>query len=198
MGTTVNGALSHIWDLWNNPRMGWLVKLACLWLPLLAFNWILWVKKTELEQYGTLGYVGLFVVATLSSATLMVPGPSLLTVLMAGAVYHPLIVGLIMGFGSALGEITGYLAGVAGQGAASKSRIYVVVERWMREWGFITLFLLAATPTVFFDIAGIVAGATRYDLTRFVLAAVLGKIVRFTAGAYLGMAGIEYLSSLLK
>ena len=50
------------------------------------------------------------------------------------------------------------------------------------------IFLLGIIPNFFFDIGGMVAGATRMPLWRFILAAWLGKSIRLTIVAMSGSA----------
>ena len=56
--------------------------------------------------------------------------------------------------------------------------------RWLRpkfqRWGVIAIFVLAAIPNPIFDIGGILAGMARMAWWKFLLAAILGKTVRFT------------------
>ena len=50
------------------------------------------------------------------------------------------------------------------------------------------IFLLGVVPNFFFDIGGMVAGATRMSVWRFILAAWLGKSIRLTIVAMTGSA----------
>jgi membrane protein YqaA with SNARE-associated domain len=56
----------------------------------------------------------------------------------------------------------------------------------MDHFGFLTLYALSAIPNVFFEVAGLTAGATRYPFTRFMVAVVSGKITRGLLLAYVG------------
>jgi membrane protein YqaA with SNARE-associated domain len=56
----------------------------------------------------------------------------------------------------------------------------------MDHFGFLTLYALSAIPIVFFEVAGLTAGATRYPFTRFMVAVVSGKITRGLLLAYVG------------
>ena len=52
---------------------------------------------------------------------------------------------------------------------------------------------MAAIPNPFFDIAGMIAGATRIGLLRFVLASWPGLLIKNIAFAWAGVAGLQLL-----
>jgi uncharacterized membrane protein YdjX (TVP38/TMEM64 family) len=59
----------------------------------------------------------------------------------------------------------------------------------MLKYGDLTIFLLALIPNPLFDIAGMVAGALKMPMWRFLLWVWLGKCIKMLAFA-LGGAGI--------
>jgi uncharacterized membrane protein YdjX (TVP38/TMEM64 family) len=65
-------------------------------------------RIAEFERYG---YFGIFVVALLANATVLIPAPGLAIISAMGSVFNPLGVGLAAGTGGAIGELSGYLAG---------------------------------------------------------------------------------------
>ncbi|MCC7371170.1 MAG: VTT domain-containing protein [Chloroflexi bacterium] len=142
----------------------------------------------ELRRYGALAYPILFVLQTLFSATLFLPAPGMAIVAAAGTVLDPLWVGIIAGLGSATGELSGYVLGYYGRRAVptDNSRVWRLAERAFRNWGFLSLILLAAIPNPVFDAMGILAGGLRYPLGRFWLATAAGKILKFLCTAYGG------------
>ena len=81
---------------------------------------------------------------------------------------------------------TGYIAGLGGSSLAQRSRFYPRVERWVRSWGLLTIFVLAVIPGPMFDLAGIAAGTLRVPFRRFLLACLIGKVLRFIAVAWAG------------
>jgi len=98
------------------------------------------------------------------------------------------LVGIAGGIGAGVGEITGYMVGAGGGELLDKVRCtnaWVCAHQWITKHGFLTLFLVAATPNPFFDAAGIVAGSLSYPLGKFWLATTLGKCVKYTALALL-------------
>ena len=105
-----------------------------------------------------LGYLGVFVIAVLGNATVILPVPGLAVVFAGGGVLNPLVVGLIAGVGEPLGELTGYLAGYGGSVVAENREWYERIRRWMERRGFVTLLVLSAVPNPLFDLAGMAAG----------------------------------------
>lgn len=139
------------------------------------------------SRLGSYGYLGVFLLVLLSSATIVLPSPAVGVALAAGkAGLNPWAVGGLSGIAAGLGEITGYLAGLGGNALAERSRFYPRVERWVREWGLLTIFVLAVIPSPIFDLAGIAAGAMRVPFLRFLIACMLGKTVRFVMLAWIG------------
>lgn len=170
----------------GRKEMGALVVALLFILLVYNINPSEWIK----ENMETLGYGGVFLLMFLSSATIVLPVPGLAGVVVAGAFLNPILVGVFGGLGSALGEITGYVAGWGGKVVVEKGkrRMYNRIKGWMRRNGFLTIFLSAAFPNPFFDIAGVAAGALDYPFWKFLLACSLGKILKCTILAYLGYA----------
>lgn len=142
-------------------------------------------RLAELQTYG---YLGVFVIAILGNATIILPVPGIAVVFVGGGVLNPLIVGLIAGIGEPLGELTGYLAGYGGSAVVEDRERYEHIRRWMERRGFLTLFVLAVVPNPLFDLAGMAAGMLRYPVAKFLLACWLGKTIKAVAIAYLGLA----------
>jgi membrane protein YqaA with SNARE-associated domain len=145
----------------------------------------------DLEAYG---YVGVFVISIFLNATLIIPVSNMTVIIAMGATLSsPLIVGLVGGIGAGIGEMTGYLAGISGRGlVVTKSKMYNRVERWVKRWGWIAIFVLSMFPFLF-DIAGIIAGAMRMPVWKFFLATWLGRTVTYVTVAYLASLGIKVL-----
>ena len=98
---------------------------------------------------------------------------------------NPVIVGIVAGIGQTLGEMTGYMAGYSGQGLVNRSKTYDRVEGWMKRnefMGELVVFVLALIPNPFFDAAGMAAGALRFPVWKYLLAAGAGKVIKITVG----------------
>ncbi len=140
-------------------------------------------KVESLEEYG---YLGAFLISLVTTATIILPVPGIVLIVGLGAVYDPVLIGLAAGAGSALGEITGYMAGFSGQVVFEKSRIYMRLERWMKRRGAIVILVLSFVPNPFFDLAGAAAGVLKYPLWRFLVFCFAGKTLRYILVAAFG------------
>lgn len=135
--------------------------------------------RHEMRGLGQLGYPGVFIISLLSSATLFVPAPGFIAVFALGAVLNPLLVGIIAGAGAALGESTGYFAGLGGKAVIEDRPIYQRFHRWITRYGPFAILVMAALPNPVFDIGGIIAGVSGMPLWQFILATWMGKSIRF-------------------
>ncbi len=143
-------------------------------------------KVQDLQRYG---YIGIFLFSILSNATIIFPLPGVVFTTAMGAVFNPLWVALAAGAGAAIGELSGYLAGVSGQIFLQNTEREQKVQAWMQKNGAWTILVLAFVPNPLFDIAGIVAGSMKVPLWKFLLLCSVGKIGKMLAFSYLG-AGI--------
>ncbi len=155
------------------------------------------VWRRQLSSVHAYGYPGLFLVNLIGNATLFLPAPVLIVVFAAGSSFVPVLVGLSAGSGAALGELTGYLAGFSGSAVVENQVRYARIRRWMERWGLWVVFVLSLIPNPLFDAAGILSGALRVPLPRFLLACWAGKVVKMTAIAYMGGQAVGLFEQLI-
>jgi len=163
--------------------------LAILFSLLITALVFLFNPAVQIQQsLGDWGYLGIFLVMLVSSATVILPAPGLLAALAAGASYNFVLVGIAAGLGSALGELTGYMFGYGSRDLlkAEKNKLYLQIRDWTKTNGFLVIFVFSLIPNPAFDIAGIAAGTLNYPWQRFLLSCALGKIIKFIVVAYLG------------
>jgi len=164
----------------------------------IALTASIFVFRDQLESLKTYGYLGAFLIALITSATVILPAPGIVLIVALGAVhdpvtgpvYNPVLLGLAAGAGSALGEITGYMAGYSGQVAVENRQTYQRLEGWMRRRGFLVILVLSFVPNPLFDLAGGTSGILKYPLWKFLVACLLGKIARFI----LILQGVSWLA----
>jgi len=145
----------------------------------------LWLVK-QYDIIGKVGYAGVFVLGFLANATIILPAPSWAVTIFASATLNPFFVALAAGMGEALGEITGYLAGSSGSIVLEERENYQKSARLMKRWGVWFIMFLAFIPNPAFDIVGIIAGALRMPVAKFLWGTFLGKFVRALLLAYGG------------
>ena len=155
-------------------------------LAVIAITATIFVFRDQVADLEAYGYLGAFLISLITSATIFLPVPGIVLIAGLGASFDPVLIGLAAGAGSALGELTGYMAGFSGQVVFENSRFYPRLERWMRRRGFIAITVLSFVPNPFFDVAGATAGALRFPLWKFLLACFVGKGVRYILVAWLG------------
>lgn len=159
-------------------------------LAVIGISTFVYSIRDRSEEFAIYGYPGVFVLAFLSNATVLLPAPGIAVVFAMGGVFNPLAVGLAAGAGGALGEISGYLAGFSGQAVIERAGIYERMVAWMGRNGDWTILLLAALPNPFFDITGIAAGVLKMPIWRFLFWCWLGVTIKMVAFAYLGSASL--------
>lgn len=147
-------------------------------------------RAAELAVYG---YPGIFMVALISNATVLFPAPGLAIVFGMAGVFHPLGVAFAAACGAAIGEITGFLAGIGGRTVVERTDIYIRLEPFVRKYGAIAIIALAAIPNPFFDLASIAAGALKLPFWKFLLAAWVGQLIKMTIIAYAGSLSLGWL-----
>ncbi len=185
------------------PRRAWqrwfpvIVTAILVVMAFAAGTWIA-ADPARVEEMRRLisspqGLLALFLINVVSSATLILPLPGLALTPLAATVADPLLVGLIAGTGQTIGELTGYLTGYSGRKALGIDARTQRLTNLMRRWGAPILFVLALIPNPFFDVAGIIAGATRMPLRLYLLAAGSGKILKNMALAYGVTLGIDWM-----
>ena len=148
------------------------------------------------ERFAGLGYLAVFVITIVAAATVILPAPGAVSVAAFGAVLNPWLVGLVAASGQTLGELSGYYIGWSGRGIVQNVRGYATIKRWMDRHGVATLFVLAMIPNPVFDVAGMIAGASRFGVIKFIAASWPGRAIKNTGFAFAGALGIELLGFL--
>jgi membrane protein YqaA with SNARE-associated domain len=139
-------------------------------------------RIAELQEYG---YAGVFVISLLSAATIFIPAPGWAVVIAMGGILNPYLVGIFAGIGSGIGELTGYMIG---NGARELSDAKLGRHKELiKKYGAGAVFVLAFIPNPLFDIAGLVAGALKIKIWKFLLACILGRMLRYILLAHIGM-----------
>ena len=63
--------------------------------------------RDRVEQFAEFGYPGIFLIALLANATVLLPAPGVALIYAMGAIFNPIGVALAAGTGGALGELSG-------------------------------------------------------------------------------------------
>ncbi len=173
------------------------MRIAAL-VPVILVTILVIVFREEMRKLQALGLPGIFLISILANSTVIIPVPGVVLTTTMGAVFPPFWVALAAGSGAALGEITGYLAGYSGQVVIENRRYYLRVVEWMKKYGGWTILFLAFIPNPAFDMAGIVAGALRMPLQKFLLWCWVGKVLKMLVFALVGSGFFYWLNNIFK
>lgn len=154
--------------------------------------------RERVNEFAAFGYPGIFLIALMANATVLLPAPGLAVIYAMGSIFNPLGVGLAAGIGGALGELSGYLAGYGGQIVIERADVYGKIAPWVKRYGGWAILVLAAVPNPFFDLAGVAAGAVKMSMRRFLVFCFAGQLIKMTLFAYAGKYSIEWLAAFIK
>ena len=173
----------------NLPRV--LALFAVVGITLFFYS-----MRDRVEEFQEWGYPGVFLIALLANATVLLPAPGVAVIYAMGALFsNPFGVGLAAGLGGTIGELSGYLAGFSGQAIVERMDVYNRVKPWVDRYGGWAILVLSAIPNPFFDIAGIAAGIAKMPLQTFILFSGIGQLIKMTVFALAGHYSVSFLST---
>lgn len=149
-----------------------------------------------LHHFAWLAYLFVFVTSLLANLTIIAPVPFALSIMIAAATrWNPLLIALAASVGGSLGELSGYYAGYLGKKIAVPKTVsgYSRFERWIQRYGVWAIALLAFQPILPFDIGGLIAGAARMPLYKFLPALWAGKFPKYILLTYAGLGLIKFM-----
>ena len=154
--------------------------------------------RERVDDFAEYGYPGIFLIALMANATVLLPAPGVAVVFAMGSILNPIGVALAAGTGGAIGELSGYLAGFSGQAVVERTDVYNKISPWIEKYGGWTILVLSAIPNPFFDIAGIAAGIAKMKLWRFLLFCWFGQIIKMAMFAFAGAYSIDWIAGFYK
>jgi membrane protein DedA with SNARE-associated domain len=154
--------------------------------------------RDQVKQFAAFGYPGIFLIALLANATILLPAPGVAIIYAMGAIFNPLAVGLAAGTGGAIGELSGYLAGFSGQAVVERMDVYNRIKPLVDKYGGWTIMVLSAIPNPFFDLAGIAAGIAKMPIQIFLLFTWIGQLIKMTLFALAGHYSITLITNFIK
>ena len=183
--------------------MRWL-KLAFAFMALILVSFLLaYLFKRladslhlPLDRYAFLAYLVVFLVALIANLTVMAPVPIAISVMITVAQnWNPILSALAAALGGTIGELSGYYAGYAGRKIAVATDFVGLnrVEGWINRWGAWAIAFLAFQPVIPFDVGGLIAGAARMPMRKFLPALFVGKFPKYILLAYAGIGLIHFL-----
>lgn len=167
------------------------ISVASFWLALNP-QWVI--------GFGTWGYVGAFVISLIASATIILPAPGIAVIIAMGTALDPVMLGIVAGIGSAVGELSGYLAGASGRALIPNHQRdqFERLHRLTDRYGALLLFVLSAIPFPLFDFAGIIAGMLKIRVATFLTTVAAGKSIKYVIMILLGAGPLLYLQEFFR
>ncbi len=167
---------------------------------LVLFPYLVRCFNIPIEDLAITAYLVVFGITLLSNAAVLIPVvyPHLSLMVAAAAYWNPFMVALVASVAGALGEITAYYAGYLGKRIARLENApgYNRLAGWMNRHALWGIFVISAQPILPVDIAGLLAGASRIPLWKFLVPCWAGKLVKYLAACYFGAAVLRLLPPL--
>jgi membrane protein YqaA with SNARE-associated domain len=168
-----------------------------------------WEYISRLEKHG---YWGLFVISLFAGSPIPIPTPSMILTFTLGSILNPVLVGLVSGFGNAVGNAFIFWAGHGGhkffQSVSSSSseetkkptsRIGRFFKRltsmpeFMKNRVLWAVYLLSIYPNPILTPLILGMGAMRFRFWKFFLVIWAGKTAQGMLLSYLGYLGLRSL-----
>lgn len=187
--------MNRVIDQLSRIRGNRWARLAVLFVVLLvisiglaiAFNYLLSPLKGRLQDFSWLAYLIVFAANFLSNLTVIAPVAVGATIMFnAATLWNPITVAFFAAIGGTIGELGGYYAGTLGKKVAFDDfpDAYERVSGWVNRYGVWAIAFLAFQPVIPFDVAGLIAGASRLPVPKFLLACFAGKFPKYVILCY--------------
>jgi len=148
---------------------------------------------------GQYGYLGIFFISFLGTASIIFPIPYTIIIFTIGSLrsLDPLLIAISGAAGSALGEFTGYFLGYYGRAIVNQERQKKMnhILKVFSHYGAVSIFLFALTPLPD-DLLFIPLGIMRYSFLKAFLPSFLGKMLMCSILAYGGYLSIGFIESI--
>jgi membrane protein YqaA with SNARE-associated domain len=188
-----------------------------IWLALIivtiAICVLLIINWQHLKQFIILIHVGLFLTAILAGSPIPIPTPCMALTFALGSQFHPVVIGLVASFGSAIGSMLVYFAARTGRHffpqlniSDPANKVYsswlgkilqkIKIPRFMKfvnKRGILGAFIFSIFPNPLLLPILITLGINRNTVWKVAIACWLGQSVLFLAIAFLGHYGLGSL-----
>jgi len=145
------------------------------------------------------GYVGAFFISLFGNFTIFFPVPFAITIYAFGATLNPIILGVVCGLGSTIGEFSAYLVGMGGRKVLEErygDRLEMA-KRLVQKHGMAVVFIFALLPLPD-DLLLIPLGMLRYDIRKVMIAAFFGKVGMCLTIAFAGRFSFVFVKEIFE
>ncbi|MDI6825792.1 MAG: VTT domain-containing protein [Candidatus Aenigmarchaeota archaeon] len=146
------------------------------------------------------GYLGIFIVSLVSSASIIFPVPSFVILFSFGAIFNPLLVAIVGALGASIGNTTSYILGLGGKEILEdkyEKKLEKIKDTFKKYGAPFWIILVNATPLPD-DIVGIFCGIIRYDFRRYFLYMFIGEVILALLLSYSGYYSINWVLEFLQ
>jgi membrane protein YqaA with SNARE-associated domain len=144
-----------------------------------------------IDKLAYAAYLLVFGVTLLSNLAIIVPVYIHVSIMITAATYwNPALIALSASVAGALGEMSGYYAGYLGKRIGHLEDVpgYERLVGWMERYGPWGIFFISLQPILPVDVAGLLAGASKLPVWKFLLPCWGGKFIKYLLACYLGPA----------
>lgn len=155
----------------------------------------IWLWMTELVT--AYGYLGAFIICIIGNVSIILPVPFALVVYAFGSTLNPLLLGIVAGVGSTIGEMSAYLIGRGGRRVIEErygDRLDAV-RRLIERHGVMVIILVSLLP-IPDDLLLIPLGMMKYPAGKLLAAMLIGKTGMCLFLAYAGAYSLTFLRDL--
>ena len=147
-------------QIWLSSRGDLFFRLGLISfvVAFVIFGTVLWI--TDNLNAENVGYSGIWIISFIAAGSIVLPLPGPVAVCLAATPdfgLNPLVIGLVSASAEALGEMTGYIAGISGRSLLKRNKYYPRVQSLILRRGGLFLLLGAIIPNPLFDVIGIAA-----------------------------------------
>jgi len=155
----------------------------------------IWLWMTELVN--SYGYLGAFIICIIGNISIILPVPFALVVYAFGSTLNPLILGIVAGVGSTIGEMSAYLIGRGGRKVIEDryGNRLDAVRKLIERHGMMVIILVALLP-IPDDLLLIPLGMMKYPAKKLLAAMLIGKTGMCLFLAYAGAYSLTYFKDL--
>jgi membrane protein YqaA with SNARE-associated domain len=187
-------------QLWLSTNKEFVFRLAMITFVVgfVTVGTVLWL--TDSLNVESVGYGGMWIVSFVAAGSIILPVPGPAAVCIAAAPdlgLNPLAIGIISASAEALGEMTGYIAGLSGRSLLERNKHYPRMHSLLIRRGGIMLFFGGVIPNPLFDFLGIAAGSIGYPIKKFLAVVFVAKAIKSTGIAYACLWGIDWIQGFL-
>ncbi len=170
------------------------ITVVCVVILVICFYLLACANTQESLQnlVTTFGYPGVFLLGFIGAASVIIPIPYTVVLLVISAPqfgFDPLLLAVFVSFGAAAGELVGYGLGYVGRRVVSKKydRRLNAMLRIFNRFGVAAVFIFALTPLPD-DLLLIPLGLLHYNFWKVFIPCVAGKFLMSLIITYAGAA----------